>query len=359
LRKCGNLITHHGKYGRIDLINILVTGNKGYIGSVLIPLLLKKGHDVHGLDSNLYENSLFDGKNIARVPTTFKDIREVKKQDVKGYDAVIHLAGLSNDPLGYLNESITMDINYKATIKLAKLSKEARVQRFIFSSTCSNYGASGDQLIDETGPVNPVTPYGRSKVAAEYGLLKLNSKDFCVTLPRSGTAYGFSPMLRFDLVLNNLVAWAFSTGQVHLKSNGSPWRPIVHVEDISRAFISMLNAPMDGINGEIFNIGSTKENYQVRDIANIVKETVEDSQISFADDAGPDVRCYKVNCDKLKNQLGFQTKWTAKKGAEEVYYNIKRIGLTLEEFEGPRYRRVDALKKSISEGILDQEFRRV
>ena len=339
-------------------LKILVTGNKGYIGSILVPLLLKPGYDVTGLDSDLYRNSNYGPYKPTEIPTLEKDIRDVQIDDVKGYNAIIHLAALSNDPLGFLDPNLTMDINYKATIKLAKLSKDAGVERFIFSSSCSNYGASGDDWIDENSPLNPVTPYGKSKVLSERDLKSLVSEDFCITSTRSATAYGFSPRLRFDLVLNNLTAWAYSTGMVHIKSDGSPWRPITHIEDISRAFLSILSAPVDKINGETFNIGSTSENYQVRDIAQIVKETVEGSEIEFAKDAGPDVRCYKVNCDKIKNTLGFQTIWTARKGAQEVYDYIKNIGLTLEEFEGPRYRRVDTLKKSISEGVIDNDFRR-
>jgi len=324
----------------------------------MVPILIKSGFEVHGLDSDLYQNSNYGPKGPPDIPTMIKDIRDVQKNDLTGFNAIVHLAGLSNDPLGSLNPELTMEINYRATVRLAKLSKRAGVKRFIFSSTCSNYGASGDKWIDETSPLNPVTPYGRSKVAAERDLKKLRSKDFSITLPRSSTAYGFSPRLRFDLVLNNLVAWAYSTRKVHLKSDGSPWRPITHIEDISRAFLYILKAPIDKINGKAFNIGSTSENYQIREIAQIVKETVEGSEIEFAEDAGPDIRCYKVNCDKIKNTLGFQTIWNAKKGAHELYNIIKREGLTLEEFEGPRYRRLDALKKSISEGWIDKNLHR-
>ena len=324
----------------------------------MVPILIKSGFEVHGLDSDLYQNSNYGPKGPPDIPTMIKDIRDVQKNDLTGFNAIVHLAGLSNDPLGSLNPELTMEINYRATVRLAKLSKRAGVKRFIFSSTCSNYGASGDKWIDETSPLNPVTPYGRSKVAAERDLKKLRSKDFSITLPRSSTAYGFSPRLRFDLVLNNLVAWAYSTRKVHLKSDGSPWRPITHIEDISRAFLYILKAPIDKINGKAFNIGSTSENYQIREIAQIVKETVEGSEIEFAENAGPDIRCYKVNCDKIKNTLGFQTIWNAKKGAHELYNIIKREGLTLEEFEGPRYRRLDALKKSISEGWIDKNLHR-
>ena len=324
----------------------------------MVPILIKSGFEVHGLDSDLYQNSNYGPKGPPDIPTMIKDIRDVQKNDLTGFNAIVHLAGLSNDPLGSLNPELTMEINYRATVRLAKLSKRAGVKRFIFSSTCSNYGASGDKWIDETSSLNPVTPYGRSKVAAERDLKKLRSKDFSITLPRSSTAYGFSPRLRFDLVLNNLVAWAYSTRKVHLKSDGSPWRPITHIEDISRAFLYILKAPIDKINGKAFNIGSTSENYQIREIAQIVKETVEGSEIEFAENAGPDIRCYKVNCDKIKNTLGFRTIWNAKKGAQEVYNIIKREGLTLEEFEGPRYRRLDALKKSISEGWIDKNLHR-
>lgn len=324
----------------------------------MVPMLIKSGFEVHGLDSDLYQNSNYGSVGPPGIPTMLKDIRNVQTKDLTDFDAIVHLAGLSNDPLGYLNPELTMEINYRATVRLAKLSKIAGVKRFIFSSTCSNYGAAGDKWIDETSPLNPVTPYGKSKVAAERDLKKLCSKDFSITLPRSSTAYGYSPRLRFDLVLNNLVAWAYSTRKVHLKSDGLTWRPIIHVEDISRAFLCILKAPIDKINGEAFNIGSTSENYQIKEIAQIVKGTVEGSEIEFAEDAGPDIRCYKVNCDKIKDTLGFRTIWNAKKGAREVYNVIKREGLTLEEFEGPRYRRLDALKKSILDGLIDKNLHR-
>ena len=323
----------------------------------MTPMLLAAGHEVVGIDTDLYQRCTF-GDGFPAIPTIQKDIRDVVAADLDGFEAILHLAGLSNDPLGDLNPSLTFDINYKASVRLAELAKQVGVERFIFSSSCSNYGAAGDAPVNETSEFNPVTPYGSSKAMTEMDVTKMADDSFSPTFLRSATAYGVSPRLRFDLVLNNLVAWAITTGKVHIKSDGTPWRPIVHIEDISRAFLAVLHAPREVIHNESFNVGRTQENYRISEIADSVKATVPGCEIEYAEDAGPDLRCYRVDCEKIAKTLPeFQPQWTAKKGAEELYNTYKKVGLTLDEFEGERYKRIAHIKYLISDGLLDQNLR--
>jgi nucleoside-diphosphate-sugar epimerase len=340
-------------------MRVLVTGHKGYIGTVMVPLLIEEGHEIVGLDSDLYQQCTFGDENGSQnVPALKKDIRDVKASDLEGFDAVIHLAGLSNDPLGDLNPELTLEINHAASVRLARLAKEVGVTRFIFSSSCSNYGAAGQDLVNEESELNPVTPYGISKVRVEQDVMKLASSDFTPVFPRNATAYGVSPRLRFDLVLNNLVAWAFTTGRVHLKSDGMAWRPIGHIEDIARAFIAMLKAPRELVSNQVFNVGRTEENYRIRELAEIVGETVPGSRIEYAEGASADKRCYRVDCSKLAQTLPeFKPQWNARRGAEELYVAFRKVGLTLEEFEGPRYKRVAHIKHLLSTGRLDETLR--
>ncbi len=338
-------------------MRVLVTGHQGYIGSVMVPLLVKEGHIVMGLDTDFYDGCTF-GDPPKAVPGMKKDIRDVTAADLEGYDAVIHLAALSNDPLGNLNPELTFDINCHATLRLAQIAKEAGVPRFLFSSSCSNYGAAGDYMLSEEAGFNPVTPYGESKVLAESGLRLLADDRFSPTYLRSTTAYGVSPRHRFDIVLNNLVAWAFTTGLIFLKSDGTPWRPIVHIEDICRAFIAVLHAPRKLIHDQAFNVGITSENYQIRDFAQIVLETVPKCRIEFAPDAGPDKRSYRVDFSKISRVLpSFQPRWSARQGAQQLYEAYRKTGLRLEDFEGPRYRRIDRIQNLLASHHLDSTLR--
>jgi nucleoside-diphosphate-sugar epimerase len=340
-------------------MRVLVTGHNGYVGTILVPMLKKAGHDVVGLDTNLYEGSTFGENNITEdIPMIFKDVRDIELVDVEGFEAILHLAGLSNDPLGDLNPELTYEINYKASLRLAEMAKEVGVERFVFSSSCSNYGAGGEDWLDETSQFNPVTPYGHSKVFVERDVAKLADDNFHPTFLRSSTAYGVSPRLRFDLVLNNLTAWAFTTGLVYLKSDGTPWRPIVHVEDMSLAFVAALHAPIEAIHNEAFNVGRPEENYRISELAEIVAETVPGSRIEYAEGAGPDTRCYRVDSSKIARSLpDYTPRWDARMGAQELYEAYQRVGLALEEFEGPRYRRIHHIKMLISEGRLDDSLR--
>jgi nucleoside-diphosphate-sugar epimerase len=338
-------------------MKVLLTGNNGYIGSVLGPMLLNHGHDVTGLDSDLYERCTFTGK-VPDIRTIKKDVRDVEPDDIAGFDAIIHLAGLSNDPLGDYRSELTEEINEKATIKLAKIGKDVGVKRFLFASSCSTYGASGADFLAEDAPFNPVTPYGWSKVRVEAALSKMADEKFTPTYLRASTAYGASPRIRFDLVTNNLTAWAFTTGRVYLKSDGTPWRPIVHIEDICQAYIAVLHAPREIVHNEAFNVGTTTENYQMREIAELVKEIVPHCEIAFAPDAGPDNRCYRVDCNKIARVLhDFKPQWTARRGIEQLYEEYKKVGLTLEEFEGEKFKRIAHVKYLISEGLLDETLR--
>jgi nucleoside-diphosphate-sugar epimerase len=338
-------------------MRILVTGHDGYIGTVLVPILLSAKHDLVGLDSNLFARCTFGGR-IGNIPSIKKDIRDVTAKDVDGFDAVLHLAGLSNDPLGDLNPKLTLEINYLASVRLAQLAKAAGVPRFVFSSSCSNYGAGGDDFLTEESAFNPVTPYGTSKVLVEQEVAKMADANFSPTFLRNATAYGVSPKLRFDLVMNNLVAWAYTTGRVFIKSDGTPWRPIVHIEDISRAFLAVVEAPRDLIHNQAFNVGRNEDNYRVREIAQIVKETVPGTEIEYASDASPDKRCYRVDCSKVQRVLpGFKPLWDARRGAEELLAAYQRIGLTVNEFEGIRYKRIAHIRALIEEGAVDENLR--
>lgn len=338
-------------------MRVLVTGHHGYIGAVLAPMLVQAGHEVVGLDSDLFIPCTY-GAWAESVPSIHKDVRDVEQDDLRGFDAVMHLAGLSNDPLGDLNPDLTMEINHQASVRLAQLARQAGVRRFIFSSSCSNYGAAGDDFLDENSAFNPVTAYGKSKVHVEQDVAKFANADFSPTFLRNATAYGVSPFLRFDLVLNNLVAWAFTTGKIYMKSDGSPWRPIVHIEDISRAFLAALHAPTDLIHNQAFNVGQTTENYRVRELAEIVAQTVPGCQVSFAPDAGPDKRNYRVNCDRIQRVLPeFKPQWNARRGAQELYNSYRSIGLALEDFEGPRYKRIAHIKQLLETGALDKSLR--
>jgi nucleoside-diphosphate-sugar epimerase len=322
-----------------------------------MPMLAAAGHEAVGLDSDLYAGCEF-GAPPASCPQLLKDVRDAEPADLAGFDAVMHLAALSNDPLGDLDPELTHEINYRASVRLAGLAKAAGVRRFIFSSSCSTYGAGGEEWLTEESPFNPVTPYGRSKVLAEQAIAALADDGFSPTYLRNATAFGVSPLLRFDLVLNNLTAWAYTTGKVFLKSDGGSWRPIVHIEDIGRAFLAVLHAPRELVHNEAFNVGRNEDNYRIRDLAEIVRDSVPGSTISFASDASADTRNYLVDCSKIARTLPeFQPQWDARRGAEELHAAYQRVGLQLDEFEGPRYRRIDRIQQLLAGGRLDRTLR--
>jgi len=292
------------------------------------------------------------------IPEHRLDLRDVQTAHLEGFDAIIHLAALSNDPLSDLNPEITYDINHVASVRLARLAKEAGVPRFLYSSSCSSYGSAGDALVDETAELRPITAYAISKVRVEQDVARLADDRFSPTFLRNATAYGVSPRLRFDLVLNNLVAWAFTQGRVHIKSDGTPWRPIVHIEDISRAFLAVLAAPREVVHNQAFNVGQTEENYRIRELAHIVQEVVPGSRVEYAKDGGPDPRCYRADFGKIQRLLpDFKPRWTAKRGAEELYGAYRKVGLVLEDCEGPRFKRIDHLKRLLATERVDATLR--
>ncbi len=337
-------------------MKVLVTGHHGYIGSVVAPMLIEAGHDVTGLDTFFYEGcDLLE--DAADVPALRMDLRDVTTGVLEGYDGIVHLAALSNDPLGELDEELTREINLRGTVELARKAKEAGVHRFVFASSCSMYGASGtDELMTEEAPLRPLTAYAESKVRAEEALSELADGDFAPVFMRNATAYGASPRIRLDVVLNNLAAWAFTTGKVMIMSDGTPWRPLVHVRDIGAAAAATLVAPIAVVRNEAFNVGANAENYRVRDLAEIVRETFAGCEIEYAEGAGPDPRSYRVDFRKLTETLPDPSPtWTARDGARELLDAFQSARLTSAGFD--MYTRLSRLKSLLAERSLDDDLR--
>jgi nucleoside-diphosphate-sugar epimerase len=337
-------------------MKLLVTGHHGYIGSVMVEVLARAGHDVTGLDTYLYQGCDF-GDDRTVVPAIRKDVRDVTAADLRGFDGIVHLAALSNDPLGCLSDDCTLEINHRASVRLAEAAKAAGVPRFLFASSCSLYGAAGgEKMLDEHAAFNPITAYGLSKVLVEQDVAQLADDRFSPTFLRNATAYGCSPRLRADVVVNNLVGVAYTTGEVFIQSDGTPWRPLVHVQDICRAFLAVLAAPRERVHNQALNVGSTQENYQIRDVADIVREAIVGCSVKYAEDGGPDPRCYRVNCDKISTVLpGFQTEWTVRRGVAELHDQFKRVGLTRDMFS--RYVRLQRIQELQRGNHLDRSMR--
>jgi nucleoside-diphosphate-sugar epimerase len=340
-----------------EIKHILLTGHAGYIGAVMSPMLRGEGFAVTGLDTFFFEGCDL-GEPERDIPELHRDLRDVCAEDLASFDAVIHLGALSNDPLGDLRPELTWEINHQATVRLAREAKIAGVQRFLYSSSCSIYGAAGDQPLTEEARTAPLTPYAASKVRAEEDLMKLAGPDFSPVIMRNATAYGFSPRLRADVVLNNLTCWAFTTGKIRIMSDGTPWRPLVHVGDIARAFVAALRAPANVIHNQAFNVGSNNQNYQVKDIAEIVREEMPGCEIEYCGTTGPDPRNYRVDFGKINRLLPeFRVHSDARSGVRELYESFARYGLTTDDFQGRRYTRLAHLKFLLETGRIDSALR--
>lgn len=339
-------------------MRVLMTGHDGYVGAVMVPILTRAGHEVVGLDNQYFEGCDF-GDYKPGIKVIKSDIRDLRPEHLNGFDAVVHLAAVSNDPLGNLNPESTYDINHRASMKLAELAKAAGVKRYLYSSSCSVYGAaSPEDVLNESASFSPVTPYAKSKVMVERDLTALGDESFCPVFMRNATVYGVSPRLRGDLVVNNLAGWALTTGRVFMKSDGSPWRPLLHVEDMSRAFLAALEAPRDAVFNQAFNVGRQGENYRIKQVAEIVQAQVPGSVVEFSADAGPDPRCYRVDFSKIEKtfpKLGLS--WNVEKGVAELLAAYKKLELTKDDLEGGKYLRIKTISQHIDAGRLGDDLR--
>lgn len=338
---------------------ILVTGNNGYIGVVMTKLLMESSYEVKGVDINYYKGCEFSPQMVYPTKQIVKDIRDIDERDLEGVTAVIHLAALSNDPLGEINPNLTYEINYLASVKLASLCKKVGVERFIFASSCSIYGRRSDNKpVTEEDKINPLTTYAKTKIMAEKEISKLADESFHPTFMRNATVYGASPNLRLDLVVNNLVAWAYLTGKINIMSDGTPWRPIIHVEDFCGAFLAVLEAPIEKIHNQVFNVGINEENYQIKDIGEEIARVVPNCEVRILNKTGPDERSYCVNFSKIKQTLPeFNPKWNLRRGVEELYEAYKKFRLSLDGFNSSKYFRVRWIKNLIDIGRLNSELK--
>ena len=337
-------------------MKVLLTGSQGYLGTVMTPILRAAGHEVTGLDSGLFADRVL-GPAVVDPPTLTTDLRDVTVAELEGFDAVIHLAALSNDPLGSLAPEITYDINHAASSRLARLSKEAGVSRFLYASTCSVYGAAGDGLVDEDAPLNPITPYAISKVRVEDDAAALADADFTPVFLRNATAFGFSPRLRADIVLNNLMGYAVLTGEVLVLSDGTPWRPLVHAQDIAHAFATCLTAPKETVSARAYNVGTERNNVTVAEIAQAVVDVVPGAAVRITGEAGNDPRSYRVDFSRARKELGFEAQWTVADGAAELHKAYTEFGLTERAFHDD-FTRLAVLKELQAGGAIDASMRR-